>query len=306
MLKVNNDINLFRAVLICLVVVVHIDHFEMSYPQIDAAILAFLMPTFLFITGYLANIHKSIKAFASYLLQIFLPYLFMMLGLTALHDATTGASFDLGHFLYRLAVSPIGLCWFLHTMVICALSYHVSFRLCVRLSDVAKYAVWGSLLIALATFTDIIVLHNVVYFFIGAGVRIFLGDLSKSYKPSPWPLLPFALLIIHSEYYDWSLLAVLAMVLCFLCVVSYVGAKIKGSAWRVIDYVGRNTLPIYMFHLLFTRVGKMIFPAFQFEPTGLLYVLSVLLLAVVGSLCIAKIMDYSRLSYLFGRKYLLR
>ena len=46
-MKYNRDINFFRAVLICLVILVH--------PNAKIAISAFIMPSFLIITGYLVH-----------------------------------------------------------------------------------------------------------------------------------------------------------------------------------------------------------------------------------------------------------
>ena len=66
-MKYSKDINFFRAVLISLVILVHIVNFGNIYPSAKSAILSFIMPTFLLITGYLVNINKPIRDFAIYI-----------------------------------------------------------------------------------------------------------------------------------------------------------------------------------------------------------------------------------------------
>ena len=76
----NVTIDYIRAVLIILVILVHIVNFGNLYPDVKYSILAFFMPAFLIITGYLVNIKKSLKDFALYILRILLPYVIMVMG----------------------------------------------------------------------------------------------------------------------------------------------------------------------------------------------------------------------------------
>ena len=72
-MKNYREIDFVRCVLIILVVLVHIVNFGNRYPEVKASVLAFLMPTFLFVTGYLVNIDKTLRRFGLYLLQIIVP-----------------------------------------------------------------------------------------------------------------------------------------------------------------------------------------------------------------------------------------
>lgn len=65
-MKYNSEINFFRAILISLVVLVHIVNFGNIYPLAKSAILSFIMPCFLMITGFLVNINKPIQNYALY------------------------------------------------------------------------------------------------------------------------------------------------------------------------------------------------------------------------------------------------
>lgn len=129
-MKHSTEINFSRAVLILLVVLVHIVHFGTTYPAVKEAILAFMMPAFLFITGYLANVDKPAKAFGRYVLQIFLPYFIMVVGFSVLsyflpvRDKLTELSVNA--ISERLFVTSIGPYWFLYVMLGCGLLYRLS------------------------------------------------------------------------------------------------------------------------------------------------------------------------------------
>ena len=71
-------------------------------------------------------------------------------------------------------------------------------------------------------------------------------------------------------------------------------------------YLGRNTLPIYIFHPIFTMMSKYMLPLFSFDHTGLLHTLTTIVMCVAGSLAVAYAMDRTRLSYVFAKKQILR
>lgn len=74
----NSLIDFIRALLILLVILVHIVHFGDLHTNVKSMILAFMMPTFLVITGFLVNVEKSIAEFCIYLTRIILPYVIMV------------------------------------------------------------------------------------------------------------------------------------------------------------------------------------------------------------------------------------
>lgn len=80
----NNQLDFFRAILIVLVILIHIVNFGDHYPLLKNAILAFLMPSFLVVTGFLVNINKPLKPYTLYLSKIALAYVVMVSGYAAL------------------------------------------------------------------------------------------------------------------------------------------------------------------------------------------------------------------------------
>ena len=53
-----------------MVVMIHIVNFSTLYPEVKNFINFFFMQAFLLITGYLVNIRKTYKEFASYIMKI--------------------------------------------------------------------------------------------------------------------------------------------------------------------------------------------------------------------------------------------
>lgn len=61
-----------------------------------------------------------------------------------------------------------------------------------------------------------------------------------------------------------------------------------------------------MFHPIFTMTGKFLVPAFGFDTTGVLHAIVVVVIGLAGSIMLAKVLDMTRLSWVFGKAQLLR
>lgn len=309
-MKYSKDIDGFRAVLISLVILVHIVNFGNIYPLAKSSILSFIMPTFLMITGFLVNVNKTIQDFALYILRIWLPYMILVLGYAALSlflPVRDGIKvFDMPTILNILFIKSIGPYWFLHAMMVCGILYYLAFHISGRIDVTAKYSIFASLLIVVSLMTPFLNIKTAVYYFIGVGIRQYCKDFSRIYVRSLWPIIPFGLLIANTGFHDWGTIPVLICVFSFLSFSSYFLSLIKGRAKVAMEYVGRNTFPIYIFHPVFTMLAKFILPVFKFDPSGALHSLVTVLAGIVGSIYIAKLLDWSHLSFLFGRGRILR
>lgn len=306
----NNQLDFFRAILIVLVILIHIVNFGDHYPLLKDAILAFLMPSFLVVTGFLVNINKPLKTYALYLSKIALAYVIMVSGYAALslflpvRDGLTQPTWQA--FAHVLFIKSIGPYWFLHLMVVCGVLYYASFRVAPKVSMAAKLSIFATLIIFTAQFTPLLNIRFAAYYFVGVVVRHLVKDFSKVYVSSLWPITPFLLLVGTPKFQDWATISILVSVFCFFCFAAklhtYLGNKMKAVA----HYVGRNTFPIYIFHPIFTMLAKFTLPAFAFEPTGLLHAAVSVAMGVIGSIYLARALDYTHMSYLFGRSKLIR
>ena len=306
----NNHLDYFRALLIALVILIHIVNFGQHFPLVKNAILTFLMPTFLVITGFLVNVHKPAKTYARYIAKIVLAYAIMVSGFAVMslylpvRDGLSEASWTaLAQVLFVKSIGPY---WFLHLMVVCGTLYYVAFHANAKLGSVAKLSIFATLIILMSQLTPLLNIRFAAYYFVGVVIRQFTADFSNVYKASLWAVIPFLLLVGTPAFQDWATLSVLASVFCFFAFTAKLYAFLGDKPREVLHYIGRNTFPIYIFHPIFTMLAKFILPAFSFEPTGLLHAAVSVVMGIVGSIYLARVLDYTHISLIFGRKRLMR
>lgn len=187
-MKHNKELDFFKAVLIGLVILVHIVNFGELHPSVKSSILAFMMPSFLVITGYLVNVNKSLRDFMLYLLKIALPYVMAVMGYAVLSlylPVRDGIQvLDASTAIHILFFKPLGPYWFFHVMIVCGTIYYATFRLLRNADTTVKYSIFASLLVVVALFSPFLNIKSAVYYFIGVGVRQaicqrFLANLQK-------------------------------------------------------------------------------------------------------------------------------
>lgn len=322
----NTDIDWIRAILIILMILIHIVSFGNTYPQLKAGILSFMMPTFLIITGYLVNIEKSPKEMGRYLMCLALPYVIMVTGFSVLsyfmpvRDGITELS--LSQICEKIFVTSIGPYWFIQTMIICGILYYVSFN----------GATWGTLRqgkTTMSTTTSLFIFATLLlllskapalspsaatYYFIGAVLRQCHIGFDRIFRPSPVALLLWINLLGLEEWYDWGTLAIVFSCWCCISSLMWIHSLIKRlqdnasvrKTENTLLYIGRNTLPIYLFHPIFTMAAKFYHPLFSWDRSEICFALVTIFIAIAGSIGIAKIMEKTHLAYLFGKGKMLR
>ena len=126
------EIDMAKGILILLMVTFHIEFFNTKYPDACPIIYAFVMPGFLLISGYLFSVNKEPQKFLKSIYGVVVPYIVFeiiyLLGIGML-GKLMGASntFDGGvlALLSKIAFSPSGTYWYLHTMAICLTVYYI-------------------------------------------------------------------------------------------------------------------------------------------------------------------------------------
>lgn len=310
-MKHSTEINFSRAVLILLVVLVHIVHFGTTYPAVKEAILAFMMPAFLFITGYLANVDKPAKAFGRYVLQIFLPYFIMVVGFSVLsyflpvRDKLTELSVNA--ISERLFVTSIGPYWFLYVMLGCGLLYRLS-GLIVRNKERSflRILTFGLLLYGVSFVVPLMSVQNVMYYFLGAALRQCNIQYTNFIKPSRFALFLFIFIIVFLGVRTWVSFGIVWAVYEFLAFTSWLSTRLPQRLEYSFNWLGMNTLPIYLFHPIFTLASKYYLPFFAWDQTAICFTIVTLLFSVSGSLMVAFALDKTHLTQLFGRKAFFR
>ena len=322
----NTDIDWIRAILIILMILIHIVSFGNAYPQLKAGILSFMMPTFLIITGYLVNIEKSPKEMGRYLMCLALPYVIMVTGFSVLsyfmpvRDGITELS--LSQICEKIFVTSIGPYWFIQTMIICGILYYVSFKGAIwgtlrqgktTMSTTTSLFIFATLLLLLSK-TPALSPSAATYYFIGAVLRQCHIGFDRIFRPSPVALLLWINLLGMEEWYDWGTLAIVFSCWCCISSLMWIHSLIKrlqdnASVRKTEDtllYIGRNTLPIYLFHPIFTMAAKFYHPLFSWDRSEICFALVTIFIAIAGSIGIAKMMEKTHLAYLFGKGKMLR
>lgn len=322
----NTDIDWIRAILIILMILIHIVSFGNAYPQLKAGILSFMMPTFLIITGYLVNIEKSPKEMGRYLMCLALPYVIMVTGFSVLsyfmpvRDGITELS--LSQICEKIFVTSIGPYWFIQTMIICGILYYVSFKGetwgalrqgKTTMSTTTSLFIFATLLLLLSK-TPALSPSAATYYFIGAVLRQCHIGFDRIFRPSPVALLLWINLLGLEEWYDWGTLAIVFSCWCCISSLMWIHSLIKrlqdNACVRKTEdtllYIGRNTLPIYLFHPIFTMAAKFYHPLFSWDRSEICFALVTIFIAIAGSIGIAKMMEKTHLAYLFGKGKMLR
>ncbi len=322
----NTDIDWIRAILIILMILIHIVSFGNAYPQLKAGILSFMMPTFLIITGYLVNIEKSPKEMGRYLMCLALPYVIMVTGFSVLsyfmpvRDGITELS--LSQICEKIFVTSIGPYWFIQTMIICGILYYVSFKGAIwgtlrqgktTMSTTTSLFIFATLLLLLSK-TPALSPSAATYYFIGAVLRQCHIGFDRIFRPSPVALLLWINLLGLEEWYDWGTLAIVFSCWCCISSLMWIHSLIKrlqdNACVRKTEdtllYIGRNTLPIYLFHPIFTMAAKFYHPLFSWDRSEIIFALVTIFIAIAGSIGIAKMMEKTHLAYLFGKGKMLR
>ena len=322
----NTDIDWIRAILIILMILIHIVSFGNAYPQLKAGILSFMMPTFLIITGYLVNIEKSPKEMGRYLMCLALPYVIMVTGFSVLsyfmpvRDGITELS--LSQICEKIFVTSIGPYWFIQTMIICGILYYVSFKGATwrtlrqgktTMSTTTSLFIFATLLLLLSK-TPALSPSAATYYFIGVVLRQCHIGFDRIFRPSPAALLLWLLLLGMEEWYDWGTLAIVFSCWCCISSLMWIHSLIirlqDNTCIRKTEdtllYIGRNTLPIYLFHPIFTMAAKFYHPLFGWDRSEIIFALVTIFIAIAGSIGIAKMMEKTHLAYLFGKGKMLR
>ena len=296
-----------RAVLITMMILVHITYFGDMYPGIKYGILSFMMPAFLVITGYLVNVNKSVGKFTRYILQIFVPYAIMVAGFSIMsyylpvNDRMTELS--VSALLEKIFITSIGPYWFLQTIMVCGIIYYAVHRMMGRFSNMSRMAVTALLFMCTGMFTPVVTFKSTVFYFIGILMRSNDVEINNVFRPSALSILPFAFIVAQPDLWDWGLITVIAMIYFFLSFLAF-AEKYVSNRW--ITFIGMNTLPIYLFHPIFTMAAKYYRPLFDFDSSRIIFTIFTVVIALAGSLAIAWALDRTHLSKVFYKDKILR
>ena len=303
------EIDFVRCLLMCIVILVHIVSLGEMYPSAKTAAFTFFMPSFLIITGYLVNIDKNLRQFSVYILRIALPYIIMVTAFSLaslVMPVRDGLSeLSVSALAERIFVTSIGSYWFLYDMIVCGVAYYAVFSLAPRSIGLAsRLSLFACLLYVEAWFIPLLTFGDASLYFIGVALRQMGVGFVRAFRPSFFSLLPFSVLIVQRDLWNkWLCLLLPFFAISFLV---WCHDVFPSRIRNLMNYLGHNTLPIYIFHPIFTMLSKFYLPFFAFDSTGILHAMATVFLSFLGSILIAKALDKTGVSCIFGTKALIR
>ena len=292
------EIDMAKGIFIILMVAFHLGLFNAKYPYVCQIIHTFIMSGFLLISGYLFSVNKEPHKFLKGLYGIVVPYIVFeiiyLLGVGVL-GKFIGASntFDGGvlTLLSKMAFSPSGTYWYLHTLAVCLTVTYLANRYVIKgLSGILLSSV---VLYVLSIGISGLRWENIIYFIIGALFRNANLVINEKLK-SPMSILCFVLIIIFAHDISRDSIAGIGLTLTSLGFIFDLKDRIPKRISDYMAYIGRNSLAILLFSPLFTVATKIYAPFFAFDDSAILWTIFSLLLIV--SLCLFCAMLFDRLS----------
>lgn len=300
-----DELDFVKAVMIILMVAFHLVYFESLYPYAKRVVYTFHMPVLLIVSGYLTNINKSPKQFLRGVFWLFVPYVVMesgyiyMASLLPIRDHIDHLTVSL--FFDKLFLHPLGPYWYLHTIILCELTYYVIFRFC-PLKTLSRCILLGIIYVGFS-FLGIVSVSKAFYFLAGVVICNSRVSFLDVFQSSWLSLLGLALLIAFPENLGTDSVGGIMIVYLMVCLCLSLYSLARGRFRDFMLFIGRNTMLIFIFSPLFTILCKFLVPYLEFDPTGLLFLVISLTISISGSLAIGWVMDRLHVSpFFFGKK----
>lgn len=292
------ELDMAKGIFILLMVVFHLGFFNTHYPYVGQIRQAINMPGFMLISGYLFSVNKEPRRFMKGLYGIVVPYcvfeIVYLLGVGALGDFLDASNtFDGGALalLGKVAFSPSGTYWYLHSLAICMIVYYIVNRYVVKgLSSILISAV---ILYALSIGITGLKWEVIFYFIIGALFRNANLLINERLK-SPVSILCFVLICVFASDVSRGSIVGFGLTLTCLGFIFDLKERIPKCLSNFIAYIGRNSFAIFLFSPMFTAVTKFYAPLFAFDGSAILW--TIFSLSLVVSLCLFCAMLFDRLS----------
>lgn len=293
------ELDFLKGILILLMISFHLVWFADSHLYAKQVVYTFHMPGFLIISGYLMNVGKPWQQFLKTLLSYAVPYLVMESGYIVMASVLPIREhvdhLTVGVFFNHLLFHPLGPYWYLLTLLVCGVLYVAVFKL-LRISNLSRFIFLGILFFAIAKGVGMISLSYALYFLAGVVVRHSGLKFTDVFKPSALAVLAFVLLAYFPQNCKPNVAGGVLMVYMAISSLLWICGFVKGRLLQLLTYLGKRTLPLFLFSPMFTILCKQLVPYLAFDPTCLIFLMVSLLICVSGSLAVDWVIRKSGLS----------
>lgn len=307
------ELDFLKGVFITLMVAFHLELVVNDYPVLHKAVYVFHMPAFLIISGYLANVNKSISGFCKGMLRIVIPYIISeAIYVTMLFyvgkmigTSNTVAELSPTTMLTYIFNTPKGPYWYLHTLIICSVTYYISYTL-LHLKSFSGLILTALLLYGISRICGLSWVNS-WYFLIGVFIARCCGGIFTDVVKGSWiAVLPLLLLFADEGYMDRSTLAGITITLLVISLMLQICEYIPSKVRSFVVFLGKNSLPIVVFSPIFTPGMKKLVPLFSFDPTDICFAVCATSITIGLSILAAWSMDragFSRFLFFKDRIY---
>lgn len=300
------QLDYLKSIFIILMLLMHLVYFEERFPYAKAVILTFVMPVFLLISGYLANMNKPLTKLARHIKWLAVPYAIMesgyiiMASILPIREHISQLTPNI--FAEKLLLHPLGPYWYLHTLIVCYIAYYAVNTLKQRINTVSLLIVLGISFWLLSDILHIMAMENAIYFLAGAAIRQSGIMFTSFFRPSVLAVIPFLLLCATPDnLYKYTLKGV-AMTYLIICLSLSAYGHLPDKIKTLSHFIGQNTLSILLFSPMFTILTKPLVKIFKFDPTGILFFIIAVAIIIAGSLAVSLAMDRMHVSQWFCGK----
>lgn len=162
------------------------------------------MSSFLLLSGYLLNINKAKRDFLKSVCSVLYPYLFfeiIYLGaisvLGEILESSNQSVLSISSLIEKIILSPMGIYWYLHTLIICMCVYFIVNKLWINNFNIL--VITGCILYLFSILIFGFHWGNVIYFLIGCSIKKYGWQLKDVIFPSALSVIPIFLISVFSQ-----------------------------------------------------------------------------------------------------------
>ena len=139
-----------------------------------------------------------------------------------------------------------------------------------------------AILMLLVSKTPALNITTAIYYFAGVVIRQCRIDFNKVFHPTPLAFILWPFILYREDLYDWGNMAVAFSCWCCISALMWLNQYYKSQmiGKSTLLYIGKNTLPIYLFHPIFTMAAKFYHPLFAFDKSEILLAAFTIILAI--------------------------
>ena len=298
-------LDFLKCIFVLLMVAFHLAYFADAHPLLKQWVYTFHMPGFLLISGYLMRVDRPLRQFSRTLLWLFVPYLVLessyivASAFLPVRDGITQLSLSV--FAEKFFLHPLGPYWYLHTLILCGVSYYAVWQFQQR-SLLTRF-LWLAFALGALAALQLVAWDVSLYFLFGVVIRQSQLTFSDVFRPSLWAFVGLAVLGFFPDTFHkgtiGGVFTVYLVIAASLALLPHLPTWLRRSTL----FLGRNSLALFLFSPIFTMGCKVFIPYLSFDSSRCLFLLISLPLCVIGALVVCRLLDALHLSpFLFGRK----